>query len=842
MTIKTKIYPMLILFLLIFTNCNREKEEYFAEPDWLQKPLYEVLKNEGRFNSYLACIDRTLYAAQLKEGGYFTLMAPNDDAFSAFLRANNYASINDIPQDEVNKIVAYSILQSYWLSENLGDLFTGTVGNRYDVGDGLKKQTYYYATIYKDPDYNNSWVIDQNTQSSTFSQSTYNYKYFPVFMQTYFSKSNLTATDYNNFFPQAQYVAGETTPTGVIGNITNGQIVKPNIKARNGIFHEVSVVNVPMDNMDKILRNSEFATFKSLLDFKDLSGSYLYKNYTEDVTLTEKYKLLRPNDGIDKVYVKNYVTSGPQPLSFSPALEAIYNGSVATTLSDGYTLFVPKNEVLTEYINKRLLKYYTSLNDLPVQAITTLINTHMANTMIWPSDLKSSQVSTGEYTNGEGGSGKTFSEFGVLSSKLTSNGFVYSIDHVIKSKLFETVYTEIFLNPIYHYLDLAFSKYFQLSLREDLMKSIITGYPNQRYTVLAISDAQFKNDGFSYNPETGNFSNPLIVGTNVETRLRRLLRMHLFDGWVDNNVDSEVKFDDGIVEYGGWGFRTTNNGDVVRYKGYQLQASGNIEENTYVNISKSETFDNGSVYTIDKPLQFSKRGTSPSTNLGWNDNTLWYYLNQTAVENPNVSQFVDYIHYAMKSKTSDALTGLSESNFYTIIMPNNNALSRARTNGDLPSLDSLRTEYNDADNTFTFDQSRIDLAVKFIKSHILEGAQLPDDRLPYLFPYNVNSPNRNIISTAYRFNDEPMRLINQRSNIIVTKDPVTGAIIFTPDQVVQNGKVVIKGEYGFATPAPRLMTAKLTTVGNNGYRSNRIVGRAIHHEYTNYFKFTIQRP
>lgn len=841
MTIKTRIYSVLILLLLAFASCNKDKEAYFADPNWLEKPLYEVLRNEGHFNSYLACIDRTLYAKQLNEGGFFTLMAPNDDAFDEYLKANNYATINDIPQVEVNKIVAYSILQSYWLSENLGDLFTGTVGNRYDVGDGLKKQSYYYATIYQDPDFNNAWVIDQNTQSTTFSQNTFNYKYFPVFMQSYFGKTNLNAADYNNFFPQAQYIGGETTPTGIIGNVANGKIVKPNIKARNGVLHEVSVVSIPMENMDKVLRGAEYASFKQLIDHKDLSGAYLYKNYTEDISLTEKYKQLRPNDGIDKVYVKNYNTSGLQPLSFSPALEAIYNGSASTTLSDGYTLFVPANGALNDYIQKRLLKHFSSLDELPVQAITTLINTHMANTMIWPSDLKSSQVSTGEFTNGVGASGKTFNEFGVLSSKLTSNGFVYSIDHVIKSKLFETVYTEIFLNPKYHFLDLAFNKYFQNSLREDLMKSVITSYPNHRSTVLAISDAQFNKDGFTYNAETGNFSNALLVGTNVETRMRRMMRMHVFDGWVDSNVDSEVKFDDGISDYGGWGFRATNSGDVIRYKNTQLQASGNIEENSFVNITKAETFDNGSVYTVDKPLQYSKRESSPSTNIGWNDNSLWFYLNQTAQENPNVSQFVDYIHYALKSKTSDVLTGLSETNYYTFIMPNNNAITRARTNGDLPSLDSLRTKYNDADNTYPFSQNRIDLAIKFIKSHILESAQIPDDRLPYLFPYNVNSPNRNIVSTAYRFNDEALRLINQRSNIIVSKDPATGAIIFTPDQVVQNGKTIIKGEYGFPTPAPRLMTAKLNT-GNNGYRSNRIVGRAIHHEYTNYFKFTIQRP
>jgi len=828
---KIKIYFSLFLCLMLFANCKNERDDYFAEPDWLEKPLYQVLRDEGHFNSYLACIDRTLYADQLKEGGYCTLMAPNDEAFSAYMQAKGYATVNDIPIEEVKQLVAYSILQSYWLSENLGDLFRGTVGSRYDVGDGLKKQTSYYATLYKDPDYNNSWVIDQNTNSSTYSQSTYNYKYYPVFMESYFSKSNLTAADYNVFYPNSEYVGGQSTQSGIIGNLMNGQIIKPNLKARNGIAHEVSVVNLPVDNMDKFLQKDEFKTFKSLLDFKNLSGTYVYKNYLEDITLTEKYKLLRPNDAIDKVLVKSYNTSGPQPLSFSPAVEAIYNDNSTNTLSDGYTLFVPKNEVLTDYINKRLLKYYHSLNDLPVEAITTLINTHMANTMIWPSQLKSSQVSTGEYTNGEGAKGKTFESFGILNKNLASNGFIYTIDHVIKSKLFETVYAEIFLNPANFLLNTAYIKYYQNSLRENLMKSVITGFPNTRYTVLLMSDNLFRNDGFTYNAETGNFSNALLVGTNVTDRIRRLMQLHLFEGWVDSGVNAEVTFQDGVAAYGGWGFRNTSSGDVIRYKDNKLQASGNIEENSFVTITKGETFDNGTVYTVDKLLQYSKRETSPSTKEGWNSNSLWFYLQQTAQENTNVTQFVEYVQYALKSTTTDELAGISENNFYTILMPNNNALTRARANGDLPSLDSLKNA--------TLPINRIDLAVSFLKAHFLEGIAFPDDKLPYLYPYNANSPTMNLVSTTSRFNNEALRLINQRTYVIVSKD-ASGTLSFTPDNVYANGKLIISGSFGMATPAPRIMTGAAKS-GNNGYRSNRIAGRAIHHEFTNYFKFVIQK-
>lgn len=830
---KIKIYliPLFSLLLLLFTSCSLNKDDYYSEPSWIDKPLYEVLKNEGNFTTYLSCVDKTLYAQQLKEGGYCTLMAPNDDAFTAYMHNNGYSSVDDIPLDIVNKIVGFSMVQSYWLSENLGDVFTGVDNSRYNVGDGLKKQTSYYETIYKDPEYNNNWVIDQNSTSTNFATSTYNYKYYMLFMGAYFSKAGLTPTDYNTFFPGIQYIGGQSVDNGVVGNLYNGYIVKPNMKARNGIAHEVSVVNLPLDNMDKVLRDdAQYSVFKSLLDFKDATGTYVYKNYIEDPVQTEKFQLLKPDSAIDKVYVKSYNTSGEQPLSFSPALDAIYDANgINITTSNNYTLFVPSNEALANYIQTHLLKHYTTLNDLPIEAITTLINTHMVNGMVWPSQFNKAQTSTGEYVNGEGATGNTYENFNVLDKKITSNGVIYTTDHVIKSKLFETVYSGIFLNPNYTYLDAVYRIYYNLSLRESLMQSIITSYPNVRYTVLLISNNQFKNDGFSYDAEHTSFSNSLLISTTPNDRIKRLARMHLFDGYVKDGVNSEVSFDDGIDDYGGYGFRNTDYGDVVRYKNNQLQASGNIEENTFVTINKSETFDNGSVYTMDKMLQYSQRETSSTTGDGWNSGTLWHYIKQTGEENTNVSYFVDYIEYALKTTSTDNLLGISDENFYTIIMPNNNAIVRAQSANDLPSLDSLKAG--------TLTQERLNLAVAFCQSHFLKGTAFPDDRLLYIYPYNVNAPNKRIVSTMYKITNESLKLYNQNTNVIISKDE-NGKLVITPEDEYVDGQLVVEGSYGLTVPAPRIMTGKAKS-GNNGYRSNRIAGRSIIHEYTNYFKFKV---
>ena len=827
----SKSNSILLLFcsFFLFSGCEKESD-YYDKPDWLGAPLYEVLQNEGRFTHYLSCLERTLYAGMLKSGGYVTVMAPNDEAFEAYLSETGYPSIDAIPQEIVDKIVSYSLLQSYWRSENLSDYFQGQVNEKYIRGAGPKKQTHYFETIYEDPDYDNQWVIDQNVSAFDYVLGVKgvpdNYKYLPVFMRSYFSQSGLEASDYREFFPHTPFVAGQTSATGELGNVFDAAILKPNMTAKNGIAHEISKVQLPLDNIDKFLNESRFSRFKSLLDFKDLSGAFTYKSYSPGVNLTERFKILKPEANISTIYTKGYNNS---LLVFSPALE-LYDNDLVQTQSNGYTLFVPSNEALTKYINERLLKYYPSLEEMPLEAITTLINTHMAETMIWPSQMQGAHAATGEYINGEGATGADYFSMGILDKQFASNGFIYSIDHVLKSKLFETVYSEIFLNPAYSMLNAGYIKYYENTMRVDLMKSALSGYPNERFTLLLFPDALLEEDGFSYAPLSQTFTNTFVINTTAEERLKKLIRLHLFDGWVDNNHDAELDFSQGgIAEYGGWGFRTSNGGDVIRYKGNRLQATGNIEEQSMVNISQVETFDNGTAYSVDGLLQFSKRTTNASDAFGWNYNRLWYYLEQTAAENPNVSEFVAYVKAALKGTDTDGLSGISEENFYTIIMPDNNAMAAAVANGDLPALSNVVIENPDA----------MDRAANFLRSHFLQGTAFPDDRLPYFIPYNVNAPDSRIVSTMYRINDEELMLINQRTNVRIVKE-AGGTLRFLPENVLVDLAVVAEGSMGMDSPA-HVVAGAAPNGGNNGYRSNRIAGRAIHHEYTNYFKFTIRK-
>ncbi|MDR1763784.1 MAG: fasciclin domain-containing protein [Dysgonamonadaceae bacterium] len=820
-----------LVCVLSLVRCN-DADEYYDRPDWLEPPIYEVLQQEGRFGMYLQCVDRTEYAGVLKGAGLSTVFAPNDAAFQAWLQEKGYSSVAAIPDDEVRDLVAYSIVYSKWTAAHLAD-YLGSINNETQYITGaFKRKTNCYALPYQDSEYDGNWVFNQTVNGGIESTSTNyqysltmnNYKYLPVFTTQYFNSfpEPLTAADYNTFFPASQF-------TGT--NIQGGTLVKGDIAAENGLIHEVSTVNEPLKSIDDYLHESQYSEIKSLLDFRNINGSYYFKTYNETSSeLLSVFQKMRPNDNIGKIYIKQYDLS---TLAFSPILENIYSEAAGGYDSEktGNTLFVPKNEALQKFIGEKLLKYYSSLDQLPIDVIATLLNTHMVNGLVWPSQYKSSLNSQGEYVNGAGSTGPDFNSAGILEKHFASNGFVYLTEDVIKSRFFETVYSEIYLNPVHNLLNIAYVNYYNTSLREELMRSVLNGYSSERYTMLNFTDEMINGDAFAYDQITNTFDNTEMA-SNDDTRLRRLMRLHIFPGLVNSDIDSEVRnfTETPITNYNSWGFLVAYSGDMIRYKNNQLQAVGNIEDGTYVNVTKmDETFNNGLVFNVDRLLQYSPR-ESASGDARFTETTLWQYLAKAKQENPNVSMFVDYVQTCLKNPDTDDLDGIKVENYYTVLMVNNTAMNQAISRGFLQPLANIT-----ADNPEYLKQ-----ATQFINAHFLQGTVIPDDGRTYIYPVNPLSPTRTILPSILKITDEELELTNESIKIEITKN-ANGMIDFMPQNVTLGTKILVST--GFGTTSTMRVQRGLVTGSSiqNNFRSNRIAPKAVLHEVNNFFTFTLNK-
>lgn len=693
---------MLSVELIALARCSNEKDSYYDEPAWVKGSIYEILQDEGRFSNYLQCVDRSLYASSLKGGALYTCFAPNDDAFRGFMSSNGYTSVENIPQSVIDKLVAYSLVYNSYSETELSDILYGG----WDTIQSIKKKTPYYETIRREWNGSDSiWVIDIDI-SGGYTVGDNNYKYLPYYMSRYFNSRAvpLTADDYNTFYPNSTYTGR---------NVQSATIVSADLRAGNGMIHEIDEVLLPLPSIGQIItENDDYSMYYNLLEKKTPTGIPYFYSYLTANVLTSQFQSIYPSKNIDMVYAKFYGLD-------VPVNSERFGANLKEAETDGYSVFVPNNNAVTTFFNDKLKDYYTSLDDVPYNILGYFINSQMVKTMVWPGVYKGTMNAYGDYLNGSGARGDDFDRSKFYDIRPASNGFFFGSNDYIKSHYFETVFTEILLNPTYSLLNNAYSKYYESSLKEELMRCSLNGYSSSDYIVLLPSDELLTNDGFTWSwvssAYTFSHSSTLI---SAETRIQRLVKSHVFKRINNTEIDTRLADFSGNPSWGydGYGYAVNDYGDMIRFKNGKIQMLGNYEESDWVTATFEKEFINGKVYTIDKMLQYSRRNTLPSVIDGWQEQPMLTYIQEAAAANPDISMYAEYMTY-MLGQTYFPYS-ISNSSSYTILMPNNDAMTDAISAGYLPPL---------ADVKLTTTIEHLQKAINFMKYHVLSGSLYMND-------------------------------------------------------------------------------------------------------------------
>jgi uncharacterized surface protein with fasciclin (FAS1) repeats len=848
-----------IAALLLFTQCSKDFDTYYDRPAWLEDPIYEELEAAGNFTKYLEAVDRTLYADVLKGASLYTCFAPNDSAFNVWLAAKNYGTVADIPQDEVEDLVAYSLVYSQFESENLG---ASLVNKVWTPGTAYKYKTPYYPMILQEEkDGENVYVIDGNYSGGySIYTKTYlvqNYKYLPVYTKDYFNASSpaLTAEDYELLYPGSKWCATDTSSTGEgpLANVGPATIVGAQHLAENGVFYELNKVVDLNPSMYYALKSDTLHQgFFDLMNYQlPNNGTLYFKFFTEIDQVTEQYKQLYPDLSFDDLWIRGY------SMPVDPVAEAWSGDGLSSDISqeNGGTIFVPSDAAIEEFKNTRLLRYYNSLEEVPYSGLFAFMYAQMTKTLVWPSYLNSKTNSLGEYLTGATGTNLTTAEMGITDMKMTSNGILYYTDKPIKSRWFETIYYQVFMNPKYNLLSTAFDLYYSGSsgLQEELMKCTLTGYENERNTIFLLSDDLLKADGFSYDEVNTIFNHSVLSQTDAAARLKRLMKNSVFLGYRDTiagtiyegaNLTPEVlaststsKVNKGLLNYNYWQYRTTNNGELIRFKENKIQAVCDVEYGTNATVTHVETTSNGNVFTLDQLPKFTPVDTQVGDSA-YIDRSLWYYLQQAKAENPNDSIFVNLVEQVMLT-TSGELLGIKSSNFYTVLIPENASMIKARNAGLFPK--NILPE-SDADGT--------DKALRFLQSHFIQGQIFPDDNLPIIYPFTplADDPSETFSPTILAINSDDLGLTNERTQVGVKKFAITSSsnyLYFYAKDIKRGATVLVRGtpkpETGISRPYRNCLQVLRTQIaGASDYtktQSNRMACKAVIHTVNNYLNF-----
>jgi uncharacterized surface protein with fasciclin (FAS1) repeats len=663
---------ILLAVLCFLFSCKKKFDEYYERPSSLEPPIYQQLESRGNFKNIIAAIDKAGYKSILGAAGYWTFFAPHDSAFGVYFKEQNISGIEQLDSAACRRIVTYCLVYNAFDKERIDDYQSNT---GWVINQAFKRRTAAYTGVYDGADTTGRAMkvvsSNRNNNGTTYYvEADNNNKYIPIFAEGFMSAKALSAADYNYFYPN-------TTYTGF--NVANAVVTESNIAAENGIIHVVNRVITTLPSLDEYIgSNPAYSEFRKLFD------KFLVQ-YALNAAVTQKYQLLNPGSG--QVFTKVFAAA----LAFSPNNENFLKLTDNDGQSNTYTMFAPTNDVLKSYITNVLLENYPSkrIEDLPISIIYDFVNAHLWQSAVWPSKFGTTFNYLGEEARFDPATN-------IVDKKILSNGIFYGTNKVQEANVFSSVFGKAYLNPKYSMMT---------SLLSQQLKFVVSNL-RQKYTLFLVSNKALNDSGYYADPTVSNIANEqwrytppgggsAITGSSALVRLLRMLNLHV----IERDIPSLA----------GSGAAMTYGAEYITYNNNQVQGAGNAEFDAPANVDSVKTSKNGTVYYIDRPLNYSNNeiGTYLK-NLGAATtspfNYFWRYVSSTDLYNKSTDVFN---------------SGPSTGSFYTFFVPNKAAIENAIKAGLLPGTVS-GTTVTPKFTSLTATES--ELVKKFVLYHILKKA------------------------------------------------------------------------------------------------------------------------
>lgn len=123
-----KVIMILFLGTITLTSCDDDDDDVVYVPETIS----EIAAATPQLSNLVAALDRAGLVETLDNPGQYTVFAPTNQAFQAFLTANNFSSLNDVPVNVLTQVLLNHVVSGKNVSTNLS---TGYVNTLATFGD-----------------------------------------------------------------------------------------------------------------------------------------------------------------------------------------------------------------------------------------------------------------------------------------------------------------------------------------------------------------------------------------------------------------------------------------------------------------------------------------------------------------------------------------------------------------------------------------------------------------------------------------------------------------------------------------------------------------------------------
>lgn len=564
----------LIVFLTVFaTSCSDDDN---GDVNAGEVTIAAFVQNNPDYSSMQAALVRTGLVETLDGSTEYTVFAPNNVAFEAFLNANGFASLDDVPVDVLTNILLNHVVPG---NNDSASLSTGYINSLATFGTTTNNLSLYVDTSagvrinneasVTTPDVAVSngvihavdavigipTIVTQATANSGFSilvealiaASDANIDYVALLSGTASSPFTVFAPDnaaFNNLLTTLGYSSLSDIPQPVLQLVLN--------------YHVLAGVNVRAEDLTDGQTATTFqgeditislANGPQIIDATGMPANISVTNVqTSNGVIHAIDKVLLPQEVID-IVDPTIAGLAMMTADLSSLAEALTITGLDTVLDDRnaeFTVFAPVNSAFDLFLTAN---GFASLSDVPVDVLTQVILNHALTGTVLSSSLSTSYTSTlatygtsannlSLYINTE--SGVTLNGISTVTTAdiNAANGVVHIVDSVIA---LPTVVTFAVADPTFGTLVSALTRPDQPDFVSVL--STANGTSPAPFTVFAPTNTAFEDlltelgisslDDIDTATLTATLNTHVIAGANVREE-------NLVDGTVSTLGDDIV--------------------------------------------------------------------------------------------------------------------------------------------------------------------------------------------------------------------------------------------------------------------------------------------------------------
>lgn len=672
----------LLCIPLLTLSCEDKMDEHYEIPDWVADNAWEVLSSgeHGNYSIFLQGIEIAGYKQMLEGKSILTIMAPDDTAFQAYLNNKGYANINDMPTNEVKKLIGYHVLYYSYNKENL-------VNYRPTGSTESEEEKNVNAGIYYKHRTKSSDTPAFETTPDGASVMVYHLERFlPVFSYRYFQTKKINAkSNYEAFYPNSTW-------TGDNGfNVSNASVKEYGVIANNGYIHTIDRVLEPLETIYTELKTrNDFSIFFNLYDS--------FGSYVADKDLTKSYAAAY---GVDTLY--QYQHDGLPNI----ACEWPVNSYLAFTslTSRAYSIFAPSNTAINTFFDEFWkVGGYASLDEVDKLAQNSFLRQFIyGGSLVFPEEIGKNELESVE------GSLIKIEPTSLTSKIMCINGALYGMNQIQKPSTFNSV-----VGPVFQYKD---ARSFLYALRSsNLLSSYIS--EDAKYILLIPTATQFEASGIRTSYSTQKLEASTEEGWTElgSTSTQNILQIHSAN--IASNQPSELP-ENGrkvISTIASWNYWFVKDGTITCSALFNQQLNPEFAGNVFAPYSKVGKGSNGSAYKFESEQLFSSETGRLSTSIAICADKNYVYYN-----------FAQLLRKANIITEEFLLNVLGKGRFVAFI-PTNDAIQQALLNGRIPGATNASF---DASGTLT-GEFNAPLLKNYLNSYFITASQNTLSEYPFI--------------------------------------------------------------------------------------------------------------